>query len=125
MLFGEGVGASSRDGVHPLRRKGRDVERNPAADAPSEEIGPIDPGIVEHCDDVPDEIDRPVGGGVMRLAAVAVSAQINQDDPSGTDQARLNEPELAPKFSSFAKSVQHHDWRFCTDHVVGNSYRSC
>jgi len=109
--FGEGVGASSRDGAHSFRRKGGDVECDASAYAVAKEIGPVDCGFVKHCENVPAAIDRAIGRGVAWFAAVAVAAQIDEDNPSAMGEARLDVSELAPEPATFAKLVQHHDRR--------------
>jgi hypothetical protein len=63
---------------------------------------PLDPGVIKHRDDIPDEIDGTVGRGVMRLVLLAMAPQIDQHDLPAMGKARVEPPKLAPELASFA-----------------------
>ena len=104
--FGKGMGRPGRDSMHPIGCESRDAERNPSPDAVADEIGAADAGMIEHRDHVPAAMDWGVSRRIGGLAAVAMTAQIDQDHLPAARQTRLDTAALVPRTAGLAEVMQ-------------------
>jgi hypothetical protein len=98
------MGCAQDEAAQALRRMAYQAVADPAAQGIAEEMGALHARCIEHRQRIAAALPLRIGGGIMRLVALAVAQGIEQDDLEMLAQ-HCREAEEAPGFEAAGEAV--------------------